>query len=531
MPGVAYSAQNLNPISQQMLQMLTGMILTESEEEATDLRKAILTDIQDLRYSWSNVMNGVRAYLAFRAKTSLDEIDLYLEDTARLIEKLRGYDYDLTLDQADALEQFAERREAFIKHLETTKELHGGDKWRTDAYLIREEVGPIVAGIQNELNQLVKEQQRLTEQTSQSLLGQVERSTAVVTTLLVIGLVLGVGVMVASGIVLVKPVVNMREILKDMSEGEGDLTRRCKMTSSDELGQAARYFNQMLDTLQGMVKEIATVSHEVNGRSAQANSEIDYVTNNVAEGAERAQGTAAGTEEMAATSVEIARIAQEAAEEADKARDEAEAGTRSVAEMTEKARAMSEQIQRLHQDVDVLSEKGKNMLQMVSIISEIAGQTNLLALNAAIEAARAGEMGRGFAVVADEVRQLASKTQDSTDKITALINENMQANEGLVGIMETVSGANDSVQESIDATATVIDHMTNSVGVMNDRVTQIADAAREQSTATEEIALNVEAISSMESDNAGRMQQASGHIQEVTELSSRLDTLVGRFKV
>jgi methyl-accepting chemotaxis protein len=255
------------------------------------------------------------------------------------------------------------------------------------------------------------------------------------------------------------------------------------------------------------------------------------VSNNIIQSADRAQTTAAATEELSATAHEVARNSTESAEEAHHVYQVAETGSRCVNDMSSKAGDMSKEIENLKKDVDDLTEKSKGMLNMVGIINDIANQTNLLALNAAIEAARAGEMGRGFAVVADEVRQLAMKTQDSTSQITGLITDNMQSNENLGSVMDKVAEATQSMMESVQETSETISSMTSGVQKMNDVVAQIATAAEQQSAVTNDVAGNIETISAAESDNAERTAGVSQHLYELTDLASRLDGLVGRFKV
>lgn len=530
-PGIAYAAQNINPLSQQMLNIVSQMIMTESEEGATPERKQLMSDLHSLRYAWANVMNGVRAYLAFRAQSAMDEVKLYLDDSATKLERLQDYGGSLTFDQEDGLAQFIKLRETFIKHVEALQEFDRSGKWRTDAWMVRSEVGPLMERIEANLKQLVEEQRALIESTSQGLVQRMASAETFIAMLLVFGLVAGVLVAFGTCSQTTRAAVGMRDVLKDISEGEGDLTHRVPLMSHDELGQASEYFNHTMARLQGMVKEVATVAGEVADRAGQATDQVDLVTRNVGNGADRARSTAAATEQMSATSIEIARNAGVATEEAGKARKDAEAGARCVRDMSAKAQDMGKQIDQLQTSVDDIKAKGNGMLDMVGIINEIASQTNLLALNAAIEAARAGESGRGFAVVADEVRQLAMKTQQSTAKIAELLKDNQHSSEGLSHIMSNVSQSTDSMLGSVRQTSEAISRVTGSVQLMTDMVGQIAHAAQEQSTATAEIANNIEEISHMETENAQRVVETSGYLQELADFSTRLQGLVSRFKV
>lgn len=141
-PGVAFSGREINPLSQQILQLMSQAIISEMEEGVTKKRREILKDFQDLRYAWANVMNGARAFLAFRSKSSIDEYNLYMEQSGITLNKIKNDHGDvLTFEQSDAIEQISVVRKQFITNFEKTQELHGGDKWRTDVYLVRTEVG------------------------------------------------------------------------------------------------------------------------------------------------------------------------------------------------------------------------------------------------------------------------------------------------------------------------------------------------------------------------------------------------------
>jgi methyl-accepting chemotaxis protein len=529
--GLSFAAERINPVSQQLLQLTGEMLMSEYEEDANRQRRELLNQVHELRYAWSNVMNGVRAYIAFRGQRSVDEVNLYLGAVDQAITRLNAMQDRLTFEQAEGLSQFAELKDKFIGEFAQLRKLEASGRWRTDLHLIREEVRPLLAQFDAELRKLVTAQRNQAVDTSTGLLTDLHSDARTIGILLIAGLLVGLLVAWLASSQTATPILRLRDILAGMARGGGDLTQRVKLATNDELGQASDYFNQMMGGLQSMIGEIADITGQLTRGTAHTGERVAAVQANVAESAERTRETAAATEQMSATSAEIARNAGTAAEEAVQARAQADAGNCAMRKMADRARTMAGQIGQLQQSVDAIETKGRSMHQMIGVINEIAEQTNLLALNAAIEAARAGEAGRGFAVVADEVRQLASKTQQSTAQIRQLLESNQHSNQELVGAMGQVADASGSMLDTVGDTEQVIQRMTASVNLMNDMVEQISEAARQQSAASHEIAQHVESLSHKEGENAGWMDACSEDLQELTQSAVRLEKVVGRFRI
>ncbi|RDH81734.1 MAG: hypothetical protein DIZ77_13210 [endosymbiont of Seepiophila jonesi] len=145
-PGIAHANQYVNPLNRSLLQLATQMIeseLEEAEGAEDSSRLALLSAVNELRYSWSTVMGSIRGYLAFRNQAQLENLALYMERAREQIDKVSAYGEALTFEEEEALEQFTTGYAAFDQAQKKMVEIHGSDRWRTDVWLIKSQISPI----------------------------------------------------------------------------------------------------------------------------------------------------------------------------------------------------------------------------------------------------------------------------------------------------------------------------------------------------------------------------------------------------
>ncbi|MCG6200026.1 methyl-accepting chemotaxis protein [Psychromonas antarctica] len=330
---------------------------------------------------------------------------------------------------------------------------------------------------------------------------------------------------------MITPIKGMANNLNDIAQGEGDLTKRLTITGQDEIAQLGESFNLFVDKLQHMIQEITSSTAEVNIAGREMSKQSNEITTQLLSHNNETEQIVSAITEMSSTANEVASNTNQVAEATQAVtQDVMRAQERVDASLSEISDLMGE-INGAANSMNALSAQSQKINNVLSVIGGIAEQTNLLALNAAIEAARAGEQGRGFAVVADEVRTLASRTQESTLEINEMLSELHRLVALAVTAMERSQEGSTRSVESSRLISDSLGSVTTAVRSINDMSTQIATAATEQSSVTEEINRNIYAIQ----DIVGVLTQSSTAAESVSHNieteGAKLDTLVKQFKI
>ncbi|BFM22500.1 methyl-accepting chemotaxis protein [Gilvimarinus japonicus] len=329
----------------------------------------------------------------------------------------------------------------------------------------------------------------------------------------------------------VKPVNNVVRALRDISEGEGDLTRRLPVEGTDEISELAACFNRFVERLQSIIGNVAETAAEVD-ESANILSQLSQENErSITSQQSDIQQIVTAIKEMSSVVADVTQRVAETADNSLQADKVAMGGKEIVHDTMSQIQSLSTDIKTASEVIDRLRQETVAIGTVLDVIRGIAEQTNLLALNAAIEAARAGEQGRGFAVVADEVRTLASRTQSSTTEIQEMI-ERLQTGSAKAVEMMTAgtSQADASVSRANEATDSLED-ITKYVGEIRDRTNQIAAASEEQSAATQQIEVNIDSVSGVAISTAESSSRITANSANLAQMAKQMSELVGRFKI
>ena len=312
---------------------------------------------------------------------------------------------------------------------------------------------------------------------------------------------------------IIDPLTEIKNRVENLASNDGDLTVQLDVTQHEELIAIATGFNLFTQKLRNMVndlKGLANNSYEQSTKTSQAAEDIKAKVNMQHM---EIDSVVTAINELSATASEVARSSENAALSTNETNKKVKASERGISAASSSVQVMSEQIANAKESINAVAIRSNDITQILDVIRAIAEQTNLLALNAAIEAARAGEQGRGFAVVADEVRSLASKTQDSTNEISQLIDNLQTEVKTSEDIIEhSVVKAHDAMTHCGSAAAQMSE-MVAALDDISNEVTQIATAAEQQSAVTEDLSANMTGIS----DAAAELAQLADTIEDAAQ--------------
>ncbi len=380
--------------------------------------------------------------------------------------------------------------------------------------------------IDHELVDALTQIQQFTLEASQRAEHDETAALKMIASLFIAALIMATIVPILMSKSIVGPVVNMRDRLRELAEGDGDLSVRLPVAGKDETSDAAEAFNRLLEKLGQMVASIRNTSSDLVVRSENTIVVMEATRDQVGQQKSETQQVATSVDEMASSVSEIAESTVHAANLGSSVLDKVQIGSALAVENQSVIQQLSHNVENAATKLTSLAEETNRIGEVLGDIRGIAEQTNLLALNAAIEAARAGESGRGFAVVADEVRSLSQRTQQSTENIQELL-QNLQG--GTSGAVEVMQLSQENAALCItqaQKTAAELSEASSAVENMSAMNTQIAAAAEEQSAVVRDIHMNLSSISEYANNTSDSADKTADISLEISRGLKQLDVLV-----
>jgi len=384
-----------------------------------------------------------------------------------------------------------------------------------------------------------------------------------------------------------KPIVKVADTLKDISEGEGDLTRTIAVSSKDEIGDLALYFNKTINKIKNLIitikKEavkLSDLSSDLSSNMTETAAAINQITANIQSVKSRVINQSASVTETNATMEQVIVNINKLNEHVEKQSSNVSQASSSIEEMvaninsvtntlvnnTDNVKTLQEAsevgragLQEVATDIQEIARESEGLLEINAVMENIASQTNLLSMNAAIEAAHAGEAGKGFAVVADEIRKLAEssgeqsktigtvlkKISESIKKITSSTDNVLARFEAIDSGVRTVADQEENIRNAMEEQGEGSKQVLQSVGTMNDLTRQVKSGSEEMLVGSKEVINESQNLEKVTQEITGSMNEmASGAdqvniaVHNVSEMTVKnregISTLmkeVSRFKV
>ncbi|MFW8590817.1 methyl-accepting chemotaxis protein [Glaciecola sp. 2405UD65-10] len=329
---------------------------------------------------------------------------------------------------------------------------------------------------------------------------------------------------------LTRPIEKLQDDIEEI-ERNSDLATRLRAKPSDVTAGIVGSLNKTFEKIHGIVNTVATNSDQMlhaadNVRQVSASASTAMAQQNA-----ETDRVAKAMDEMTTTVDEIANNSSDANTAANDANQQAQQGNQTVIDASESINDLAQAVKEAALVINKLASDSESIGSVLDVIRGIAEQTNLLALNAAIEAARAGEQGRGFAVVADEVRTLASRTQESTEEIQAMIQTLQTGAANAVSVMNSGEKQTETSVNKAREAADALQKISAAITHITQMNQHIAESSEQQRAMSNNVTSSIDAIKEISISTTQGAHQMETESSELTQIVKSLKKAVGQFRL
>ncbi|KZN37997.1 methyl-accepting chemotaxis protein [Pseudoalteromonas luteoviolacea] len=344
-------------------------------------------------------------------------------------------------------------------------------------------------------------------------------------------LVLFIFIAIALANKIVYPIEMVSDGLKEIAQGEGNLSKRLQVIGNDEISELASWFNQFLNSINGLVRDIKSNASNLNAQAQQSHSSVDDIRGQCHHQASTSQQTAEHTQAMENMAMTVNDNCTQALSEISNTDSHAKQGNALIQSTVSQVATLNDSLDSSAQAMSELEGQSKDITNILEVIRTIAEQTNLLALNAAIEAARAGEQGRGFAVVADEVRTLAQRSHDATQDIEKVLTKLTDQTRSVSKHMTLSVEESKTAIEQSEQAHRAFEEIANSIERVTPIIANISQQAEQQGAYASESKTQIEGINQSIQQVSGSADSLYDGAKQLVKFANNLDELVGRFNI
>ncbi len=313
--------------------------------------------------------------------------------------------------------------------------------------------------------------------------------------------------------------------------GEGDLTHKAKISSTDELGELAQHLDQMVSGLKDVASQTRLATENLNSASAEILASTQQQAASTGEQAAAIQQTTTTMEEVTQSGAQISDRAKQVAASAEAASAVSHTGLQAVENTSRTMEAIREQAEAVAENVVSLSERTQAIGEIITSVNEIAEQSHLLALNASIEAAAAGEHGRSFSVIASEVKNLADQSREATIQVRTILGDIQKGINSSVMLTEEAVKRVESGKQQADVADRTIREMTESIQVSVQAFQQIVAGSNQQQIGFTQVVQAVRDIGQASQQSAASTRQLEKAAVNMTALAQQLQKAVERYRI